>query len=260
MDEVKDDMQRRAKYIKAACLMVIAALILLAAPQTLHAAAILKEKSRGSEVTILQKKLSALHYKISNIDGIFGPETKRAVLLFQRDKKIKMTGIVDAKTWKELNRAKPKKAKASPPATQPAYPITKVKAPKTRPSLSSKTQIPAILSTAKTYVGVPYKFGGTTPKGFDCSGYIQYVFAKHQVSLPRSADDQFKVGKNVNAKNLEVGDLVFFSTYEKGASHCGIYAGNGKFIHVSTSKGVRIDELKDAYWKPKYLGAKRLVK
>ena len=117
-----------------------------------------------------------------------------------------------------------------------------------------------IVSRAAKYKGVPYVFGGTTTKGFDCSGYVQHVFKDCKAKLPRLADEQALQGIFVTQKQLRPGDLVFFTTYEPGASHCGIYLGQGEFIHASSSKGVRIDKLNDSYWKSKYYGGKHIVK
>ena len=118
----------------------------------------------------------------------------------------------------------------------------------------------AILATAKTYLGVPYVWGGSTPSGFDCSGYVQYVFAKHGISLPRTSKQQWSVGTAVSKSNLVPGDLVFFAnTYTSGISHLGIYMGGGQFIHASSSKGVIISELSNSYWASHYYGAKRIL-
>ena len=123
------------------------------------------------------------------------------------------------------------------------------------------SKVSDVIKTAKAYMGTPYVFGGATPKGFDCSGYLQYVFQKQGIAIPRTADEQYKLGlRTKSAKELVPGDLVFFETYEKGASHCGIYLGKGEFIHASTSKGVRIDTLSNDYWKPRFLGGKHIVK
>lgn len=116
-----------------------------------------------------------------------------------------------------------------------------------------------IIKEAENYRGVPYVFGGNTPKGFDCSGYVRYVFAKKGISLPRSADEQYTVGTKVAKKNLQPGDLVFFETYEKGVSHSGIYIGNGKFISATSSRGVAVADLAGGYWGERYIGAKRVM-
>ena len=117
----------------------------------------------------------------------------------------------------------------------------------------------SITDTALNYIGVPYRFGGTTPKGFDCSGFVQYVFNKHAKKLPRTADAQFKVGKSIFKGELKRGDLVFFTTYEPGVSHCGIYLEDGKFIHASSSHGIMISKLNDFYWKSRFVGARRII-
>ncbi|HEY3425879.1 MAG TPA: C40 family peptidase [Negativicutes bacterium] len=116
-----------------------------------------------------------------------------------------------------------------------------------------------IVRTAMIYKGVPYRFGGSSPKGFDCSGFVWYIFDKHGKKLPRTTDKQFEVGKPVRYKELLPGDVVFFTTYAKGATHCGIFIEGGKFIHASSSHGIMISSLGDSYWKPKYLGARRML-
>lgn len=116
-----------------------------------------------------------------------------------------------------------------------------------------------IATYAEQFYGTPYKFGGTTPAGFDCSGYIRHVFTNYDIQLPRTSEDQFKVGTAVSKDELQPGDLVFFeNTYKKGISHTGIYLGNDEFISAK-SKGVLKANLKtDSYWAPKYAGAKRV--
>ena len=126
-------------------------------------------------------------------------------------------------------------------------------------STSQPTKASAIIASGKQYIGVKYLFGGTTPSGFDCSGFVQYVFAKNGVSLPRVSRDQFQVGTSISFNNLKPGDLVFFSlAHNGGVDHEGIYVGNGQFINASSSKGVTIYTL-GSYWQSAYAGAKRVL-
>lgn len=116
-----------------------------------------------------------------------------------------------------------------------------------------------IAEYALKFKGVPYKWGGTTPTGFDCSGYILYVYNHFGISLPRTSAEQFGVGTAVSKSNLKKGDLVFFAnTYKPGISHTGIYIGNGNVISAE-SQGISISNINtNPYWAPKYAGAKRL--
>ncbi len=115
----------------------------------------------------------------------------------------------------------------------------------------------SLTRNAMRFLGVPYAFGGTSSGGFDCSGYVQHVFAMMGVHLPRTADAQYAVGKPTEAP--KPGDLVFFHTYEPGVSHVGISLGGDKFVHASSSHGVMVSSLHDSYWGARYLGAKRIV-
>ena len=116
-----------------------------------------------------------------------------------------------------------------------------------------------VVSESMNYLGVPYVFGGTTPSGFDCSGYVLYVFAHAGIYLPRTADAQYECGYPVSTGELVAGDLVFFSTYEPGPSHVGIYLGDGEFINASSSQGVSIASLYSSYWGSCYIGARRVM-
>lgn len=114
-----------------------------------------------------------------------------------------------------------------------------------------------LTKSALRFLGTPYVFGGTTAAGFDCSGYVQHVFAMLGIHLPRTADAQYDMGKRV-VGSLRPGDLVFFQTYAAGASHVGIYIGNDNFVNAS-DHGVMISSLSESYWANRYIGAKRLL-
>ena len=117
-----------------------------------------------------------------------------------------------------------------------------------------------IVENAKKLLGTPYVWGGTSPSGFDCSGFTQYVMQLSGIQLPRTTTDQYKVGTYVAKSNLQPGDLVFLqNTYRSGISHVGIYIGEGKMIHASSSKGVTTSNLSSSYYVEHYYGARRVI-
>ena len=118
-----------------------------------------------------------------------------------------------------------------------------------------------IVSVAQQYLGVPYVYGGSSPSGFDCSGFTMYVFAQVGISLPHGATSQLSYGTEVSRSNLQPGDLVFFQDYGAVASHVGIYIGGDQFIHASSSSGnsrcVTTSSLSESYYASHYLTARR---
>jgi cell wall-associated NlpC family hydrolase len=116
-----------------------------------------------------------------------------------------------------------------------------------------------LAATALLFQGVPYRHGGAAPSGFDCSGLVAYVFEQHGVILPRTTEEQFSAGRRVDARALEPGDLVFFSTVSRGPSHVGIAISPLAFVHAPSSSGVvRVERLAAPYWASRLLGARRI--
>ena len=200
-----------------------------------------KRGMSGDEVSKLQNKLKEYGYYKDPVDGRFGANTLSAVVQFQMDAGLTADGIVGLSTWESLKNFRG------------ASSISRGR------GNSRKAQI--LLSMARQYVGVPYVWAGRSPSGFDCSGFIYYVFDQLGYGLPRMADGQFEVGIPVSRNSLEPGDLVFFETYEPGPSHVGIYIGNDQFIHASSGAGhVTVTPLNKTYYRDRYLGARRILK
>lgn len=112
---------------------------------------------------------------------------------------------------------------------------------------------------ARNMVGKPYVYGGNSPRGFDCSGLVQYSYERAGVSVPRTTRSQLEAGLPVTARALRTGDLVFFDQEGRKFSHVGIYIGDGRFVHApSSGKRVRIDRLEERYWQQHFVAARRI--
>lgn len=119
----------------------------------------------------------------------------------------------------------------------------------------------SVVDTARSVVGTPYRWGGDTPReGFDCSGLVQWVYARHGVNLPRPSWEQINTGIPVGRGDLREGDLVFFKIVRGNSYHVGIYTGRGTFVH-SPKSGSRVREssLSETYWRSHYIGARRVA-
>ncbi len=191
---------------------------------------------QGEDVAAIQSQLNSLGFNAGAADGDFGDATVSAVKAFQKARGLEADGVIGPQTYRALMGRD--------------IPVSRD---------SSTTSVRRIIQTSMRYTGVPYVFGGTSPNGFDCSGFTRYVFAQSGVYLPRMADEQFEIGRAVSYSRLQPGDLVFFSTYAAGASHSGIYLGDGKFISATSSRGVAIDRMNSSYWGPRYIGARRVM-
>ncbi len=191
-------------------------------------------------VLMAQTCLEDLGFRPGTRNGDFTRDTRKALKKFQKKERaegLRQDGRLDMETYQLLKRR----------AAERKYGSELV-------SADSKS----ILATAARYQGTRYVFGGTTPKGFDCSGYVQYVFAQQGIRLTRTADTQAREGTFVPRSKLQPGDLVFFTTYAPGASHNGIYAGNGKFWNA-TSHGVMLSDLNDPYWNSRYYTGRHVL-
>lgn len=215
-------------------LLMVMTLMFATSAQASLGDVLLKFGSRGPDVVELQTKLNYVGFNVGKADGIFGTMTEQGVKSFQKDNGLTQDGIVGTMTTKSLNT---------------------IYLQKHSPGKASD-----IISTAKQYLGVKYQWGGTSPQtGFDCSGFVAYVFAQNGIILPRVSRDQYKVGTYVAFEKLQPGDLVFFSFAGNGVvDHDGIYLGGGQFINASSSKGVTIYTI-GPYWKSVYVGARRVL-
>jgi cell wall-associated NlpC family hydrolase len=117
----------------------------------------------------------------------------------------------------------------------------------------------SIVGTALSLRGVPYRNGGSDPSGFDCSGFVWYVFAEHGIRVPRTVSELYQQGVDVSRDALEAGDLVFFDTGAAGPSHVGMLVGGDEFVHAPSSRGdVRVERMTSRYWSTRYVGARRV--
>lgn len=225
----------------------------------------------GAPIREVQRNLIRAGYHVS-ADGAYGPATEEAVRNFQRRHGLTADGVVGPETYRALT------GKAMPAHTI----VVKRRGGHVKgaeggfdsyrwdPDSAEKRNIDwhtgkivngtaqAVTEEARKYIGIPYRFGGADTAGFDCSGFIQYIFRKKGVTLPRAADEQYSLGKKVSMSALQPGDLVFFSTYESGVSHSGIYIGDGSFISATSSRGIAIADMTSGYWFERYIGAKRI--
>ena len=183
----------------------------------------LKVGDKGWKVKTVQTKLNTLGLK-TPLTGKYSRDLEKQVRIFQKTHKLPVTGKVDDKTYFRINEA--------------AFEKEGIHGVKGKD----------VVRTASKYKGVPYSFGGTTPRAFDCSGFVQYVFKKHKADLPRTADLQYEKGLFVTMRQLKPGDLVFFQgTYDtSGASHVGIYVGNGMMIHCGNP--ISYASIESNYW------------
>ena len=151
------------------------------------------------------------------------------------------------------------------PRPFPGAKLPPVSAEEPAAPLPAEASLPssALLATALALRGTPYLNGGVEPtRGFDCSGFVQWVFAQHGTSLPREVREQYEEGSRIDRDDVQAGDLVFFETVSRGPSHVGIALGEGEFVHAPSSRGVvRVENYTSSrYWASRWVGARRISK
>lgn len=144
--------------------------------------------------------------------------------------------------------AVPKPFPGSPEPAAPAAPT------------APRTDAASIVKDALALRGAPYRNGGSDPKGFDCSGFVQYVFGKHGVKLPRGTREQLEHGTEVRLAAIAPGDLIFFSTTASNeVSHVGVAIGGDEFVHAPSARGVvRVEKFSAPYWSRRIIGVRRI--
>lgn len=213
-----------------------------------------KMGDRGPAVEQVQEALASKGYNSSaNVDGVFGPMTLRAVQAFQLSNRISSPrgnfyGVAGPSTLRALGVTSSGGSTTSTPTRTTTTTTTAA-------ATTSSNSGSGVINTARSLIGSPYQWGGTTPRGFDCSGFIQYSFAQNGQSTPRTVIQMWNAGSRVSSPS--VGDLVFFET-RSGPSHAGIFIGNNQFIHSGASTGVTISSMSNPYWSRAYLGARSL--
>ncbi|GEL76202.1 C40 family peptidase [Tenuibacillus multivorans] len=196
---------------------------------------------QNNQVKQIQKALHYFGFYHDSIDAKAGPATRKALERMNKAYDLSL----DLTNYNQIVQVAQKESK-------PKIEQTVIKS-----SDESTPQSNSVIQTARSYMGSPYVWGGESPSGFDCSGFLQFVFSKHGKSVPRTVDGIWYSSKPVDQPSI--GDLVFFETYKPGPSHAGIYLGDGQFIHAGVSNGVTISNVNDTYWQSRYLGSRRVV-
>ncbi|WNF37491.1 peptidoglycan-binding protein [Bacillaceae bacterium IKA-2] len=227
----------------------------------------LRQGSRGSNVRTLQTVLNDNGVNAGTVDGVFGPKTTTAVRDFQRSAGITIDGVAGPQTYSALNGNQSNTATTISNSNETSNTATTIsnsnETSNTATTISNSNEtsntsnVNQLIQGAEDLLGSSYVWGGTTPAGFDSSGFIVYVFKENGINLSRTHREYYHEGASVST--AQKGDVVFFETYLNEPSHAGIYLGNNTFIHNSSTQGVIITSMDNSYWSPKYIGAKRYI-
>lgn len=190
--------------------------------------------SKGAEVLTLQKDLATIGFYTGRITGTYGPVTLKAVVAYQASVKLPDHGYVGPLTEAALSKSLAQRTKAADLVSRGGVSPTAT----------------AVIGLALKYRGAPYVWGGNSPAtGFDCSGFVQWIFGQMGINLPRTTFAQWGAGTHVSMSQLQPGDLVFFTTEGVFCNHVGLYLGNGEFISATQpGQGVMVQSLNTSYW------------
>ncbi|MFS0788201.1 NlpC/P60 family protein [Shouchella sp. 1P09AA] len=222
---------------------------------------VLRVDDRGQDVRNLQQDLIYAGYTVSD-DGIYGSETENAVTSFQQDQGLQVDGIAGPATQGALGNVD-----ASTPRQESDIEVTETSTESSEPAVTttdnstSSNLSQSIADTATSVLGTPYAWGGASTAGMDSSGFVNYVFQNNGISVERTHAGMWaNTGVHVSLSDLQIGDVLFYEgTYNtQGASHSGIYVGNGQMIHSGGgSEGVSYADINSSYWQQHFIGVKR---
>lgn len=209
---------------------------------------------QNEDVKIIQEILYYFGYYSGEIDGIFGPLTEEAIKTVEENYDVEILPEVTKDSVENVvtdmkEEHHPPKEESPPQQGEQNSEVKDVQA--------TKSNHPEVIQTAQALLGSPYTWGGTSPDGFDCSGFIQYVYETEDRVIPRTVSDIWNFASPAG-DTPSIGDLVFFETYQAGPSHLGIYIGNNEFIHAGETNGVEISNLTEEYWSTRFIGVKRI--
>ncbi|MBP1967916.1 cell wall-associated NlpC family hydrolase [Virgibacillus natechei] len=238
----------------------------------------------SDDVKVVQKALEYFGYYEGEIDGIYGPLTTKALEITEEEHDIELTEEITQEDLEALygtavteeqedeveEESEVEEMEEETETNEGVNEIdkdieeeknVKEEDEETKEKEIKKAEVKGangnnVVQDARSLIGTPYEWGGDTPSGFDCSGFIQYIFEQQDITLPRTVSETWNFAQSVDRPS--VGDLVFFETYQPGPSHMGVYIGDGKFIHAGSTNGVEVSELGSSYWESKYIGAKRI--